>query len=197
MSESVAEDITRLKTAWVNERLSPELQMYERLLVEDLTMLLENQEQRIEEMKTQNSSLLELNLYQMEVDRVKFLIKSYLRTRLVKIQMNSFYYEKNKEELGSRLSDAEKEFVIDLNATLINHFDNMLVNDLPEKAQGYGDDIATPPKLGTHVVIKVLQDIGEFDIGDGTTMELNQGDQLIVKYSSIADLLNQELVRLI
>ena len=61
-----------------------------------------------------------LNIYRMELERVKFVMKSYLRTRLAKIERNLVYIiEKDRSEL---LSEAEKIFAFNVLEARKTHF---------------------------------------------------------------------------
>ena len=53
-----------------------------------------------------------INIYKMEVERVKFVMKSYLRARLAKIERHIVYIiEKDRSEL---LSESEKIFAFNI-----------------------------------------------------------------------------------
>lgn len=53
-----------------------------------------------------------INIYKMEVERVKFIMKSYLRARLAKIERHIVYIiEKDRSEL---LSESEKIFAFNI-----------------------------------------------------------------------------------
>ena len=61
-----------------------------------------------------------VNIYKMELERVKFIMKSYLRTRLTKIERHLVYIiEKDRSEL---LSEAEKIFAFNILESRKTHF---------------------------------------------------------------------------
>ncbi len=61
-----------------------------------------------------------VNIYRMELERVKFVMKSYLRIRLAKIERNLIYIiEKDRSEL---LSEAEKIFAFNILENRKKHF---------------------------------------------------------------------------
>ena len=61
-----------------------------------------------------------VNIYKMELERVKFIMKSYLRTRLAKIERHLVYIiEKDRSEL---LSEAEKIFAFNILESRKTHF---------------------------------------------------------------------------
>jgi len=78
-------DVHMLMKSWINERCSPDLLPYNNL-VNDLLEQLEVQSEIIEANKNENVNAAFQNmLCQQEMDRVKFIIKNYLRTRLHKV----------------------------------------------------------------------------------------------------------------
>jgi hypothetical protein len=82
-----ATQLSALIQAWINERAAPELLYYEEELVNALRTRLEAQmnmiDDRLDHATEQNA--LATVLYQTEVERVKFVLKSYLRARLYKV----------------------------------------------------------------------------------------------------------------
>ena len=70
--------------------MSPELLPYQLKLVEVICEQISEKEKAINQMSkksgiTQDTRFY-LNIYRMEVERVKYLLKSYLRSRIVKIE---------------------------------------------------------------------------------------------------------------
>ncbi|KAE9591180.1 putative GINS complex subunit Sld5, GINS subunit, domain A protein [Lupinus albus] len=66
-------------------------------------------EETVEENSTDDADPLSLSLYQMDLDRTLFLLRSYLRVRIQKIEKYMFHIRKT-EELWNRLSKEEKKF---------------------------------------------------------------------------------------
>ena len=94
--EPVDSEVMRLKRAWVQERLSPEMLPHEGALWEAVKEAVETQEdvltQRASERAERGGSETDVSdkvlddVMWMEVNRVKYLLREYLRTRLVKIE---------------------------------------------------------------------------------------------------------------
>ncbi|KAJ1876574.1 GINS complex subunit, partial [Kickxella alabastrina] len=76
------DDLSILMRSWINERSSPELLEYEGSALENLMELVDFQMQKIQ---TQQVPFIG-NILKMDVDRIKYLVRSYLRTRLGKIE---------------------------------------------------------------------------------------------------------------
>jgi len=72
-----------------------------------------------------------MNIYKMELERVKFVMKSYLRVRLAKIERNLIYIiEKDRSEL---LSEAEKIFAFNILENRKKHFQQSFFEKVPKE----------------------------------------------------------------
>lgn len=87
--DSTSDDIARLHAALQSERACPELLPFQKELVEELSELLTNQQSIVDDVKHNNpgvnESLFSASLYQMEIERVRYALSAYLRTRLHKV----------------------------------------------------------------------------------------------------------------
>ncbi|KAG2179375.1 hypothetical protein INT44_006221 [Umbelopsis vinacea] len=108
--EFATDDVAEMTQIWINERNSPEILPYRRRLVEDLTELIEHQGMVAMEGLSENVDMrFRSMLYQTEMERIKFLIRNYLRTRLYKIEKYTTYLL-NRPDVRERLSDKEYEY---------------------------------------------------------------------------------------
>ena len=92
------------------------------------------------EQSTQNDvdDRFNLNIYRMELERVKFIMKSYLRTRLAKIERNLVYIiEKDRSEL---LSEAEKIFAFNVLEARKTHFQQSFFEKVPRELNVFEQD---------------------------------------------------------
>ena len=77
----------RAQTAWLNERAAPELLPYEGVLVAELEAAVADQQQLVQARNADDTVKAFMgNLYFMEIERIKYLLRSYLRTRLTKVR---------------------------------------------------------------------------------------------------------------
>ncbi|RYR26365.1 hypothetical protein Ahy_B02g060607 [Arachis hypogaea] len=102
-------DVELLKRAWRSEKAAPEILRYDFDLVGRVTEQLQLMEETVEEKSTSGADPLSLSLYQMDLDRTLFLLRSYLRIRIQKIEKYMFHIRKS-DELWNRLSKGEKDF---------------------------------------------------------------------------------------
>lgn len=101
--------------------MAPELLPFQFELVESLLRLVSSREQMIEQKRQVDADdRFNVNINKMELERVKFVIKSYFRVRLAKIERHLVYLiEKDRSEL---LSESEKIFAFNLLESRKAHF---------------------------------------------------------------------------
>ena len=143
------------------------------------------------------------DLYQREINRVVYLLKSYLRARFLKITRHAKYIL-SSGEMMSKLSKAEAELVVVPYVNLKEtHLKTAFLNDLPGKFQGVSDNTGSDPSmidspnLDEYVFCRVLDDIGTLRVSDDQDLELNVGDIYALRYSTIQGLLLQEKLHLV
>lgn len=84
--ETVEDDTKALLKVWLNERAAPVLLPYATITVGNILELLANQTALLAEQRgdTANAAYISC-LYQMEIERLKFMVTSYLKCRLRKV----------------------------------------------------------------------------------------------------------------
>ena len=81
----------------------------------------------------------------MEVERVKYLLKSYLRSRIIKIERNLlFIIEKDRASL---LSQAEMEYAWQLYEAKKEHFNKELFSNISNKLNMMADGTDIPNNM--------------------------------------------------
>lgn len=81
----------------------------------------------------------------MEYERVKYVLKSYLRTRLSKIERNLLYLiEKDKSSL---MSEEEIHFAADLDEQRRTYLNETFGEKIPGKLNPFDGDSELPDKL--------------------------------------------------
>uniref|UniRef100_A0A2K5RMK1 GINS complex subunit 4 n=1 Tax=Cebus imitator TaxID=2715852 RepID=A0A2K5RMK1_CEBIM len=76
-----AELIERLEQAWMNEKFAPELLESKPEIVECVMEQLEHMEENLRRAKRED---LKVSIHQMEMERIRYVLSSYLRCRLMK-----------------------------------------------------------------------------------------------------------------
>ncbi|XP_060668700.1 DNA replication complex GINS protein SLD5 isoform X2 [Ziziphus jujuba] len=123
-------DVERLKTAWRQEKAAPEILQFEAALIQRVREQIQLMEETIEDFVENSADPLTVSLYQMDLDRTQFLLRSYLRIRLQKIEKYMFHIL-NTDELFNRLSREEKWFAERCSNDLKMHLEEGILSKLP------------------------------------------------------------------
>ncbi len=219
MEQDPTNIVARLKRAYVNEKNAPELLPFETDLLAQVMAKVEDQELVVQQNRDAAAAAgggggggagggvddLMAHIYHAELNRVRFSIRAYYRTRLFKIEKYAVHTA--KDELG-KLSPQEVEYAEKYVNMLDEHFGSVL-NQMPEKytsmLQQIQDDdtdydMIPEPNLDKHVFCRVREDRRDvmFDPNDlDNTMDLDQGDIIMVRYRFIKGLLEDGSLDLI
>ncbi|CEP63444.1 DNA replication protein SLD5 LALA0_S08e02608g [Lachancea lanzarotensis] len=160
---SPVEDFETLITHWRNERMSPELLPFPHLLMQRTLRRVQEQVEHIEVLSmgylddtggsadasdSRNATLLsKLPLLGMEADleRLRFVLRSFLRCRLAKIDKYNLYLRQFNEEgaavsLDELLSRQELEYHERHFAILLKLLNNSILRHLPPELQAVDDN---------------------------------------------------------
>ncbi|KAI8821680.1 uncharacterized protein EV422DRAFT_427775 [Fimicolochytrium jonesii] len=197
------DDVRTLTQWWVNERCAPEILPYQDELVRSLLEMVEAQTSILETKTSDTADGAFLNvLYQQEMERIKFVIRSYLRTRLAKIQKYTAFFLREPEFRG-RLSEEELAFAENLQQLLEKHFTKSCLEGLPPfltrlDDQAGDSSMVSMPDLEDAVICRILEDIGEFQLEDSSeTIVMRKNNIYILRYKSIRRLLEEDKVELL
>ncbi|CAR26300.1 ZYRO0B06446p [Zygosaccharomyces rouxii] len=235
---SPEKDFKQLMRLWRNERCSPELLPYPSLLmsrmlrrvqeqmdhIENVSMGFLEEYESLEPAPTPNNKL-QLLCMEAELERVKFVIRSYLRCRLNKVDKYMLYLRQlndNEDDpgitpLNELLSSHELHYHEKHSAILLKLLNNSIVKHMPPELQAINDtegsvSMVDEPNWNKFVFIYVkgipndpLLEEGEsgkpcytVSISDlNEDVELSIGGIYVMPYSVIRDLLMQEKIELI
>lgn len=199
----MADVITLLSVAWRNEKLAPELFAYEEELVERVKAALEEREAQIEDMEDEmarkgkeataaTNKILSASAYwfRKELERIRYILHSYLRVRLWKIQKFTLFILQDTAA-WNKLSDAEKAFAKKYSELGERHFKHCFLRELPSKYQGLTDkEMIVRPNLNEFVVLQSTQDDDNVLIEEGKQhLSLQRGDICVSRYSNFKHLI--------
>lgn len=196
----LAQEILQLEAALRREKAAPEVLMYEGELLESILFQIEERQKALNIDPQTPEEQFTGALYQMDLDRVKYLISSYLRSRLIKIQTFVVWIINNdKTEL---LSPQEFEFLGKYYAIKTNHYKKSFLFSIPEQFRKISKDPGqkTPivqPDLDRHVFIKALENIGRVQTGDANDILLETGDIYLMQYNLAKSLFEESKIDLI
>jgi len=136
------DSLVALNKAWSTETNAMEILPYKEEIVQELQEQLEAQQENIDQ-KIEDGVEEEyfvVTLYQMDIERVRYSLARYLRTRLLKIE-RSLEYILSNIDIMDRLSMQEKEFATKLNNLNTSYFEDNVTNrfQLSDAKDHYGD----------------------------------------------------------
>ena len=202
--------LRELRISWINEKRSPELLSYSGEAVQQVAALIRAQHDAVAMADSPRHKDMR-DIIQLDADRSEYILKSYLRQRLIKIQKYAFYY---LEHETYKLSAAERSFATQLCSLQTSHYTTSFLHCLPP--QGDYQSVSNPkdiagsmlscPDLTCFVFINVVLDdhvheqVYKVVCGSSSntyTLELNKGRSYLVKYADIRGLLEQGKVVLV
>ncbi|CAK3998380.1 dna replication complex gins sld5 [Lecanosticta acicola] len=197
-------DLQALTRAWINERSSPELLPYPTALIERCTNAVKSQIEIIEDMSgaMDPASNFTLVILQTELERVKFLLRSFLRARIAKIDKYPIHYRDHPgSEDQPTLSPLESRYLESHSALLSSHYHSSFLSQFPTQLQklddtGGGISMVDKPDEDTAVFCRVLRDGYALRPVDDD-IELKRGDVWVLRWSAVKESVRKGDVELI
>ncbi|KAK3695007.1 hypothetical protein B0T22DRAFT_497186 [Podospora appendiculata] len=185
-------DLQDLTRAWVAERSAPELLPWPAGgLFERINDNIKRQIEKVEEMTgdMDPKTNFVLIVIQTELERFKFLVRSYLRARIAKIDRHTLHYL-STDDLRARLSEMELAYATRHQALLHNHYLSSFLSSFPPALQNLNDtagniSMIDAPDLDAAVFIRLLEDTvvqGRGVDADGE-MDGRESDIVILRWS--------------
>lgn len=213
--DSFEDSVKELYRVWRNERGTSELQGNPEDLIKEILELIDFQANKLSEFSASgdpNFAFLDC-IYQMDLERIKFVLKSLLRCRLGKIERGwaefwpTWSSPSRSEYLQTNLTSFEREYLQSFSNNLVSCLNESVLDKLPPKTATLDDDemawggpkpIAAA-KTDEHVICKVTRDLGEVVLDPITraTAPLQANDIFVLQYSVIKNFLNSGEVELI
>ncbi|KFM67190.1 DNA replication complex GINS protein SLD5, partial [Stegodyphus mimosarum] len=153
---TAAQVVEKLEEVWKNEKLAPDLLLYEGELVECLIDQIQHMENSLQRIKKEDFRLV---FHKMELDRIKFILSSYLRTRLAKIEKfgsHLLYLEQRELSDPNQMSDEERRFAQRYTSSMKNYLHDAALKHMPTNMQSLKlEEIGCKPQMNASVFIKV------------------------------------------
>ncbi|KAK7533292.1 uncharacterized protein J3D65DRAFT_605813 [Phyllosticta citribraziliensis] len=194
---SAAADLQDLTRRWVAERVAPEVLPWPEDLMERVMRRIRGQIELVEE-QTGNmdpKANFRLILYQTELERFKFLVRSFLRARIAKIDKHPHHTLLTPSTL-SRLSLPERQYLSQHQTLLSSHYAASFLAQFPPQLQRLDDkaggiSMVDAPDADAAVFCRVLRDCGVVAVGavedEVRDVDLRRGDVLVVRWSVVAE----------
>ena len=214
-TQNYSEFMTSLVTIWRNEKLSQILLPYEENIINEVTSLIEKKENELKNKKMDKNMK-----YYIEIDiqRIKFIIKDYLRIRLMKIEKYLFFLLKNNKidilsqneiKFAAELMDIKAAYFIQglkkMNSLANNFFQfTDTTKSRVEKMQTISDAMIIKPDDNDYVVIQnvsnstininIKEIYGEYK---GEFLSIYSGEKCLVPFKLIEPYLKRKQVKII
>ncbi|ETV80019.1 hypothetical protein, variant 1 [Aphanomyces astaci] len=200
--ENLNEDVALLRDAWANELNAPELLTFQTDLISDMVEQVQNQQSYVDEMSADVATLTEERsftnkLYQMEIDRIKYMLASYLRLRLMKIERHTRHVLHASMD---KLSPGEVDYAHSYKDLYESHCRDLLLSKLPPDHQQLDEPhMIDHPDLDTFVFCQSNQDIGNVQIDDRGSEHVNarKDDRHVLRYRVVSSLVEEGKVKLL
>lgn len=203
---TAAQMLAKMESLWRTERLSPTLECHQSEIVDcmlDLIMQMNNN------LKQCNKNDFRLAIHRMEVERVRYVLASYLRCRLLKIERFTHFLLEKQAELDDTtkalMTPQELEYAKQYGKSIESHFDKLALKHIEHARlrEFEPSKMSVSPNLNAYVFLKVLKDSPGVLISDSTgesaeeEVDLEVGGQHLMMYSTVSSLLKSGDVELL
>lgn len=144
-----------------------------------------------------------LIVIQTELERFKYLVRSYLRARLAKIDRHALHYL-STDALRARLSEMELAYATRHQALLHNHYLSSFLSSFPPALQNLNDTagniaMVDTPDLESAVFIRLLSDTLVMGRGVDTdgSVDFQQSDIIILRWTDAKPLVDSGKAELV
>ncbi|KAK9367767.1 hypothetical protein V1509DRAFT_625259 [Lipomyces kononenkoae] len=199
-------ELNSLIQLWTHERTCPDILPYAHELLDTILDRVRGQIEVIEEYTTSADSSgnakLKVLFVETELERVKFLVRGYLRARIHKID-NYYMHILNNPDVQRKLSQSELRYTKRRANQLKRYYNLRFLSSLPQLLQRLDDtagglQMVDEPDLDEVVFIRVLRDApGEVDLGNDDKIELRKGNIYVLPYRVIRQYVDDGDVQLV
>lgn len=188
-----------LQVAWLNERSSPELMPHQSEILDLMLGQISHMESNMSQLTDRND--FRSIAHRMELERIRYIVASYLRNRLAKIEMYGeaiLAEDAARDEDGKYLSEAEHTFAQAYVQNMNAHFSQILLRHIPESFHDDPKRRMVKPNLMSTVFVRVNSSTTSVVINEeDEELEMRAGSQHVVPYKLISDLLRRNKLQLL
>jgi len=200
-----AELIEKLQQCWLNEKFSPEIIPHSTAVVECIIEQIKHMENNI---KSAKKGDFRIAIHKLELDRIKFMLYSYLRLRIKKIEKfaSSILEEDSKRVASSKskLSPEEYAYATEYFKNVKEHLTASVLDHLPINLQDLNEAVTMPqPDLNKFVFLRSHDDLRGILIDDMSSdgrneiIDMEKNDLYVMRYKPIGNYVNSGEIQLI
>ncbi|KAH8340234.1 hypothetical protein KR074_000101 [Drosophila pseudoananassae] len=187
-----------LETAWINEMCAPEILPSQ---VDMLELMVSQVAHMEDQMRDLDKNDFRAVVHGMELERVRYIMASYLRCRLQKIEtftQHILNQEAARDPDEKRLSPEETKFAQDFAGHVDEYFHKVATQYMPNQQRGEAELRIVTPNLMSHVFLKANVAVPAVIVGvDDEEVDMAAGSQHIIPYQLVADLIQNNQAQLI
>ncbi|KIY44681.1 GINS complex, Sld5 component [Fistulina hepatica ATCC 64428] len=190
----------------MNERHAPDILPAQEFLLSNLLDHIRRQSETVQILRGAPSMSedehLRITLAQMEIERVKFIVRSYVRTRLFKIEKYARHIMLN-EDVQRRITAAERDHASRHAQLSERHFYNSVLQSLPPSQAHLDDEPVFTPSMVTQsdltrpVFVRARKDCEPIVLPDGTTLQMPKNHISLTPYNVVSHLVERGDVELV
>lgn len=187
-----------LQNTWLNEKFAPELLPQQTDMLDLMLGQISHMEENINQLDKNDFHYI---AHQMELERIKYIITSYLRCRLKKIETFTRCILNEDDQRApnkKRLSDEERRYADQHMALLKKHFHHVAIQHMPQNLQEESAREIVTPNLMSHIFLRANESVASVIVGlNDEEVDLDTGSLHIMPYKLAADLVLDGKVQLI
>ncbi|SPO00840.1 related to SLD5 - part of GINS, replication multiprotein complex [Cephalotrichum gorgonifer] len=198
---SETRDIQLLTRLWVAERSAPELLAWPGEFLDRINDRIKRQIEKVEEMTGDMDprTNFALVVIQTELERYKFLVRSYLRARIAKIDKYTLHYLSSPN-----LSPTEASYATHHSSLLHTHYLSSFLSSLPPQLRNLNDStgnvsMVDKPDEETAVFVRLLRDAEVRGRGtdEDSVVRGREGDIFVVRWEGVRALVEEGVAELV
>ncbi|CAI5734601.1 unnamed protein product [Peronospora destructor] len=197
------DDITRMRVIWVNELNAPEILQFNDEMVSEMLEQIRNQQEYVDAVSEDREQVVDEKsfvnkLYQMEIDRLRYMVSSYLRTRLRKIEKFAIHIL-GDATLIQRLSMKERSFAQQYVTLYESHINDLAMSKFDAEHRSLtSEDMVLKPNLDGFVFCQGLDAGGvQCDDKGANFVQVTSADRYVLRYRSIQEHVKSGAIELI
>ncbi len=128
------------------------------------------------------------NVHKMELERVKYLLKAYLRTRLFKLERHLLYLV--EKDQASLLSEGEMTYVWSLYEGKKTIYSQQFLNKIPSRlnpfeAESLEDKMVTKPNENEFVFVRFMKEYEVYSLNIEIDISIKENTVYFMPYKAV------------
>lgn len=190
--------LENLQNTWLNEKFAPELLPYQSEMLDLMLGQIEHMEENISQIDKNDMRYM---AHRIELERIKYIITSYLRCRLKKIETFTRAIVNEDEERPAdkkRMSPQEQRYATEHLSLVRKHFHHIAIQHMPANLQKESATEIVTPNLMSHIFLRANESVASVVVGmNDEEVDLEANSLHIMPYRLASDLLLDGKVQLI